>query len=58
MFEQDKTSEIISFLNSLLIENKNEKFKTLYREAVKELELRSPLLAILYKYKETFDGVE
>lgn len=58
MFEKDKTSEIISFLNSLLIENKNENFKTLYREAVKELELRSPLLAMLYKYKETLDGVE
>lgn len=55
MFQDEKTSEIINFLNSLLASEKTDDFMNLYMEALLELNDRVPIVASLYKY---YDYVE
>jgi len=50
MFQDEKTSEIIQFLNSLLASEKTDDFMNLYMEALIELRDRVPIMASLYKY--------
>lgn len=54
MFKQDKTSEIIDFLNSLIGLSKINDFQNLYNEALIELYKRTPILATLYQYYYEF----
>lgn len=48
MFGQEETSEIIRFINSFR-NDESKHFNLKYKEAVSELETRSPLLALPYK---------
>lgn len=54
MFEMYKTSELIEAINSLLKLNMNHEASLLYKEALDELEHRSPIMASLYAYRASF----
>lgn len=57
VFEFEDTSRIIEVLN-FIHRNKVKKFidKELYDNLMNELESRQPKMALLYNYKDNFDG--
>ena len=52
MFADEKTYEILQFLNSLIANDKTDDFRTLYMEALLELKNRTAIVASLYKSSE------
>ena len=52
MFADEKTYEILQFLNSLIANDKTDDFRTLYMEALLELKNRTEIVASLYKSSE------
>lgn len=52
MFTDEKTYEILQFLNSLIANDKTDDFRTLYMEALLELKNRTAIVASLYKSSE------
>ena len=52
MFTDEKTYEILQFLNSLIANDKTDDFRTLYMEALLELKNRTAIVASLYKYHD------
>ena len=57
MFADEKTYEILQFLNSLIANDKTDDFRTLYMEALLELKNRTAIVASLYKYYD-FDTLK
>ena len=55
MFADEKTYEILQFLNSLIANDKTDDFRTLYMEALLELKNRTAIVASLYQY---YDYIE
>lgn len=58
MFDKFETSELLSFLNSILRLGKVKEFEFFYNDALDELRRRNPVMAKLYVYKTSFKDTE